>query len=129
MPTAILTFMPGNELAAVELARAIPSLSAQYLNVKGSLLHEGGVTEDEVIVRVQTGSEWDHNAPNINIHIRAHNFPERVENDQERAELIHDACRIYLDQTIGKDTSLSIELELANLGYKASYPGETSKEA
>jgi len=127
MPTAILTFMPGNELPAVELARAIPELTAEYLNVEGAERHEGGVTEAEVIVRVVTGSEWDKNAPDINVHIRAHNFPERVKNGQERACAIHDVLRNHLNCAYGAGVSFSAELDLSDLGYKASYPNRQPK--
>lgn len=123
MPTAILTYSKKNRLLALVLAEALPRLAAPHLNVEGAPRHEGGVTEKEVIVRLQAGDEED-----INVHFRAHNFPERVKNDQQRTELIHDGCRRLLDWNEGVLVSLSVELELANLGYKASYRNETEGE-
>ncbi len=128
MPTAILTYSNGNRLLALVLAEALPRLAAPHLNVEGAPRHEGGVTEKEVIVRLQIGDDEDINAPDINVHFRAHNFPERVKNDQQRTELIHDDCRKLLDWNEATDTSLSVELELANLGYKASYPSDIEGE-
>lgn len=128
MPTAILAYSKENRLLALVLAEALPRLAAPHLNVEGAPRHEGGVTEKEVIVRLQAGDEEDINAPDINVHFRAHNFPERVKNDQQRTELIHDGCRRLLDWNEGVLVSLSVELELANLGYKASYRNETEGE-
>jgi len=116
--------MPGNKRGARKLARSIPNLAAAHVNIEGAPRHEGGVTAAEMIVRLQKGSKRDINAPDINVHIRAHNFPARVKDGQQRTERLHDAFREHLDNNEHKQASLSVELELADLGYKASYPGE-----
>ena len=124
MPTGILTAAPTCFNVATLLAPVLPRLIAPHFNIEGAELHEGGVTENEIIIRLQKSSEYDLNAPDLNLLLRAHQFEDRAEQCQDNTQAIHDAIRAKLDATDCKDISLSVEIIICELGYASSKSGK-----
>lgn len=124
MPTGILTAAPAHFNGATLLVPILPGLIAPHFNIEGAELHEGGVTEDEIIIRLLKGSEYDRNAPDLNLFMRAHQFEGRAEQCQDNSQAIHDAIRAELDAAGRTDVSLSVEIIICELGYASSYPGK-----
>ena len=120
MPTGILTATPAHYNSAVLLIPRLPELIAPRFNIEGAELHEGGVTEREVIIRLQKGSEYDRNAPDLNLFLRAHQFSGRTEQCQDNTVALHDAIRADLDANGGAMLSLSVEIIICELGYASS---------
>jgi len=124
MPTGILTAAPAHFRLATLLIPVLPGLIAPHFNIEDADLHEDGVTKDEIIIRLLKGSEYDRNAPDLNLFMRAHQFEGRVERCQDNSQVIHDAIRAELDAADRKDVSLSIEIIICELGYASSKPGK-----
>jgi len=124
MPTVILTAVPAHFNHAALLVPVLPGIIAPHFNIEGAELHEGGVSADEIIIRLQQGSEYDRNAPYLNLFMRAHQFPGRTEQCQGNTVAIHDAIRAELDVANRSDVSLSVEIIICELGYASSYPGK-----
>jgi hypothetical protein len=56
MPTGILTVAPTHSDWVARLVPVLPGLIAPHFNIEGTKLHEGGVSENEIIIRLQKGS-------------------------------------------------------------------------
>lgn len=124
MPTGILTADPAHFNGATLLVPILPGLIAPHFNIEGAELHKGGVTADEIIIYLQKGSPYDLNAPDLNLFMRAHQFPGRTEQCQDNSEAIYDAIRAELDAAGCTDVSLSVEIIICELGYASSYSGK-----
>jgi len=124
MPTGILTVAPTHSDWVARLVPVLPGLIAPHFNIEGTKLHEGGVSENEIIIRLQKGSEYDCNAPDLNLFMRAHQFEGRVEQCQNNSQLIHNAIRAELDAVDRRDVSLSVEIIICELGYASSNSGK-----
>jgi len=123
MPTGILTAAPAHYNSAALLIPTLPGLIAPYFHIEGFALHEGGVSAKEIIIRLVKGSEFDCNAPDLNLFMRAHHFDGiRLVKCQANTQAIHGAIRAELDAVGRHDVSLSVEILIAELGYAASYP-------
>ena len=86
----------GLEELVGNLAKALPAIIAPQLTVLGSELHDGMVTEKEIIVEVTECSQADINTKDLQITILAHNFPDRIETDEQRKDAIIKDVRTFL---------------------------------
>lgn len=98
MPIVQLRYKPGRDLEelACKLAEALPAIVAPQLSIAGAELHDGMVTQKEIIVEVTEGSQADVNTKDLQITILAHNFPERVETDEQRKDAMLKGVRTFL---------------------------------
>ena len=118
MPLVFLWYKADRDLRelAEKLAQALPGIIGPELTVVGRDRHEGWVAPQDVIVRFEAGSVRDVNAKDIEILIKAHDYPERVVNQEERKDAIIQGIRRVLGD-FDRDISGYVWLELKPIAF------------
>ena len=98
MPIVTLRYKPNRELEHLveRLAKELPNIVASNLTLSERERHDGQVAPEDIIVNVNEGGKFDVNAPDLQMMIDAHDFPERKENLEVREEAIRDGIRQFL---------------------------------
>lgn len=98
MPIVSLRYKPNRDLERLVegLAQALPNIVASNLTLSERERHDGQVTSDDIIVNVTEGGKFDVNAPDLQLMIDAHDFPERKANLEVREDAIRDGVRQFL---------------------------------
>jgi hypothetical protein len=118
VPTTTIEYDPtkGYDEILDRLADEIPGIVAPQMNVSGRKLHDGGVSESEIIVRFMEFSPRDRNTNDIQITTRAHRFEERVARCDESTEAIKRGVMNIL-RDFDRNIEVGIELDLVEMGY------------
>ena len=96
MPLVVVTHEVGRVPPdmLIKLARALPEIVAQALNVEEN--EHARLTVADIEVRVQESGPYDFNVKDLEIIIWANDYPERLVNLDERKETILKGVREFL---------------------------------
>jgi hypothetical protein len=126
MPTVRLEYNPFSsnpeiEEAVHDLYTELPGIIAPVINIEGCSIHNGGVTESEIIVNIIEYSKRDLNVNDIQITIIAHRFEERVAKIDEMTDVIRDAVKSTLNTDMFYDDYINLKVGvsiwLVEMGY------------
>ncbi len=90
MPVATLRYPAGRDLRkiATALSERLPAILATHLSVEGAEVHEGALTEKEIIVHVERLERPDINGPDFQILVFAHDYRKRKKTLEARKDAI-----------------------------------------
>jgi hypothetical protein len=126
MPTVRIEYNPFSsngdiEEAVNELYPYLPAIIAPLMNIDGRDLHDGGVSESEIIINLIECSKRDVNINDIQITVIAHNFEERVARVDEITNAIRDGVKTTLHAEIFDgdyiNIKVGISIWLVEMGY------------
>lgn len=101
---------------------ALPEILAPLLTVAGREIHDGGVTEKEIIVDARQYSHFARNINDIQVTVRAHRFEDRINRLDEITNSIRQSMHSVLRQ-FDCDLDIGIEVDLVDMGYASIHAG------
>lgn len=131
MPTVRVEYNPFTNKpvddAVNELYKDLPYTIAAHLNIEGHDLHDGGVSEKEIIVNLIECDKRDLNTNDIQITIIAHRFEERVARNDEVTKKIGAEINATLRQEVHcgeyDDITFAVSIWLVEMSY-VTFGGE-----
>ena len=122
MPTVLLQYQDrkdvGMRALLNTLAENLPRIIAEQMNIPGHELHDGGVSEKEIIYDAQPYSQYARNTNGLQITVRAHRFEERLARIDEMAEAIKEGVVKFLRRRrIEHTLKIAVEVDLVDMGY------------
>jgi len=119
MPTVLIEYKDDDEglmFQVIELAAEMPSIVAPHMNIDGRALHDGGVSENEILVDGRAYSAFAVNVNDIQVTVIAHRFDERVAKLDEMTEAIRQGI-IGLLTYNGQKLKVGVSIWLVEMGY------------
>lgn len=120
MPTVLLQYQDRKEVGLKillnTLAENLPRIVAGQMNISGRELHDGGVSEQEIIYDAQPYSRYARNTNGLQITVRAHRFEERLARIDEIADAIKEGVIKSL-RGIEHTLKIAVEVDLVDMGY------------
>lgn len=118
MPTVRIQYSSekGYDEILDRLADEMPAITAPQMNVDGRGLHDGGVSENEIMVEFYEFSPRDRNVNDIQITVIAHAFPERQSRLDEATEEIKKGVMNIL-RDFDRNVKVGISIWLVQMGY------------
>ncbi len=118
MPTVLIQYRPGQgyEQIIERLADASPGITAPQMNVAGRKLHDGGVSEKEMVVDATEYSRFARNTNDIQLTVIAHAFDERRERVDEATECIKVGVAEIL-RDFDRNLKVGVSIWLVEMGY------------
>lgn len=125
MPTVRVEYNPYSDnvnvsLVMILVTKRLPSIVAPQMNIEGRELHNGGVSENEIIVNTIPYSRYDQNVNDIQVTIIAHNYKERLQRVDEITEAIRDEILDIIQCEIGNKheyMKIAVSVWLIPMGY------------
>ncbi|MCA9357968.1 hypothetical protein KC902_01770 [Candidatus Kaiserbacteria bacterium] len=120
MPTVLLQYQDrkdvGMRALLNTLAENLPRIIAEQMNIPGHELHDGGVSEKEIIYDAQPYSQYARNTNGLQITVRAHRFEERLARINEMTDAIKEGVVESL-RGIEQPFKIAVEVDLVDMGY------------
>ena len=124
MPTVRIEYQPQPEKWPEPIYRAflkkladkLPTIIAPEMNINGRDLHDGGVSENEILVDGVEYSHLSRNVNNVQITVIAHRFDERVARLDEVTTAIKNGVLEVL-RDFDRDLTIGISVCLVEMGY------------
>lgn len=119
MPTVWIKHKPEKEYDEIldRLADEIPSVAASQMNVSGRDLHDGGVSESEIMVEFLEFTLRDRNINDIQITLVAHRFEERSQRLDDATTAIKEGVMAILSE-FDRNVKVGVSIWLVDMGYE-----------
>jgi len=120
MPTVLLQYQDDNDIGMRillnTLADSLPKIVAEQMDIPDRALHDGGVSEKEIIFDAQPYSKFARNTNGLQITIRAHCFEDRLARIDQIANIIKLDIIAAL-RGIEHPHKIAVEVDLVDMGY------------
>lgn len=121
MPTVWIKYYPQKgyyDDILAKLADELPSIAAPQMNVSGRDLHDGGISESEIMVEFLEFSPRDRNINDIQITLVAHRFEERSQRLDDATRALKEGVMSILRDFDDCNVKVGISIWLVEMGYE-----------